>query len=692
MILKRHNRRRSKQIVKPGLRTIVETPVATMADTRTMSELLQAPTESYGDAIVIPAILVENFELKVGLLTLVTLSHFYVFERDDPHSHIRWFNKITSTLKYKNVPHEAIKLMLFLFSLEGVARIWLEKEPPRSIHTWEDLVSNRVLMKRLVRHGTVLKISSVNALTTIFGIASNRHILQCVDAIRSRAAAGGNLLNHTLRDALTIIENKSKVRTSRNKPVVSKMSTTTSSSTPAYLPEIIALTDGVKAMLLQNKTPSPALVKAMEETCVTCGGSRPYYECLATDGNTFNASVATGTYNQGGSLPSNTIPNPRGEIKAITTRSGIILNGPSVPPPPLFASSKEVEQDPKTIIEQVPTESTIRVLPPVVQSPPASVSFEIPHPPTHSSIELPKRNPHQPPIPYPSRLNKEKLQDKSDIQVHKFLQMFKKLHFNISLAEALPLIPEYHKMLKDLISNKEKLLGLANTSLTGKCSAVLLKKLPKKLGDTRRFLIPCDFHGLESWMSLADLGPSINLMPLSVWKKLSFPDLTPTRMTLELATRSISYLAGIAEDIFVQVGKFTFPANFVVIDYDVDPRIPLILGRPFLRTACALVDVYGEELILRDGNEDDNFDPKADLRKNKYLLNQYPSIESDIDIIDPVLGRFINNPTVDYSPPLGDDDGDLLTLSLIMMNGKSFCMVIVTRTLTVKKIKTGTLK
>ncbi|GJZ69446.1 retrovirus-related pol polyprotein from transposon TNT 1-94 [Tanacetum coccineum] len=133
-IPKRSNRRRSKQIVEPELRTIIETPVATMADTRTMSELLQAPTEGYEDAIILPPILAENFELKVGLLTLVTSSQFHGFKRDDPHSHIRWFNKITSTLKYKNVPHEAIKLMLFPFSLEGAARIWLEKEPPRSIH------------------------------------------------------------------------------------------------------------------------------------------------------------------------------------------------------------------------------------------------------------------------------------------------------------------------------------------------------------------------------------------------------------------------------------------------------------------------------------------------------------------------------------------------------------------------------
>ncbi|GJZ55620.1 reverse transcriptase domain-containing protein [Tanacetum coccineum] len=156
--------------------------------------------------------------------------------------------------------------------------------------------------------------------------------------------------------------------------------------------------------------------------------------------------------------------------------------------------------------------------------------------------------------------------------------MFKKLHFNISLAEALALMPKYAKMLKDLLYDKEKLLGLANTSLTENYSAILLKKLPEKLRDPGKFLIPCDFPEIEKCMELADLGASINLMPLSVWKKLMLPKLIPTR-------------------------KFTFPVEFVVIDYDVDPRVPLILGRPFLRTARALVDVYEKELILRDDDE-----------------------------------------------------------------------------------------
>ncbi|GJV59576.1 hypothetical protein Tco_1465676 [Tanacetum coccineum] len=310
-IPKRHNRRRSKQIVEPELRSIVETPVATMADTRTMSELLQAPIESYGDAIVLPPILAENFELKVGLLQFVTSSQFHGFERDDPHAHIRWFNKITFTLKYKDVLHNAIKMILFPFSLEGATWIWLEKEPPRSILTWEDLVSKFVnyffppsknditnfqqrfdetfsevwdrfkdILRRCPHHG----FSKLHQIDTFYNALTQS------DQDSLNAAAGGNLLNRTPRDALTIIESKSKVRSSRNKSIVSKVSTTTSSPSPS--PDVTALTEIIKELVLINKATQQATVKAIKETCVTCGGPHPYYECLATGGNTFDAYEA----------------------------------------------------------------------------------------------------------------------------------------------------------------------------------------------------------------------------------------------------------------------------------------------------------------------------------------------------------------------------------------------------------------
>ncbi|GKC08807.1 reverse transcriptase domain-containing protein [Tanacetum coccineum] len=242
-----------------------------------------------------------------------------------------------------------------------------------------------------------------------------------------------------------------------------------------------------------------------------------------------------------GSLPSNTVANPRGDVKAITTRSGVAYNGPSIPPTP-SPLSKEVERETeatKDKVQNTSLESTAHVQPSVVQNP--ILEPEV----------APKPKP-KPSIPYPSRLNEQKLCEKANNQMLKFLQIFQRLHFDISFADALLHMPK----------------------------------------DPDKFLIPCDFSELDECLALADLGASINLMPLSVWKQLSLPELTLTCMTLELADRSVAHPKGVAEDVFVKVGKFYFSAEFVVVDYDVDPWVPLILGRPFLRTARALIDVY----------------------------------------------------------------------------------------------------
>ncbi|GKC39771.1 reverse transcriptase domain-containing protein [Tanacetum coccineum] len=241
-----------------------------------------------------------------------------------------------------------------------------------------------------------------------------------------------------------------------------------------------------------------------------------------------------------GALPSNTIPNPREDIKVTTIQSGITLAGPSVPPlNSSSSSSKEVERDPKMTMDQVHISSS------------------------ESIARVPSL----------------------------------KLHFNISFAEALAQMPKYAKMLKDLLTNKEKHLELANTPLNENCSTVLLKNLLEKLGDPGKFLILCDFSELEECLALADLGASINLMHLSVWKKLMLPELMPTRMTLELANRSVAYPT----------------------------------GRPFLRMAYALVDVHREELILRVGDEKLTFN--VDIT-SKYSHKHGNKSINLIDIID----------------------------------------------------------
>ncbi|GJU21157.1 reverse transcriptase domain-containing protein [Tanacetum coccineum] len=209
-----------------------------------------------------------------------------------------------------------------------------------------------------------------------------------------------------------------------------------------------------------------------------------------------------------------------------------------------------------------------------------------------------------------------------------------------------------------MLNNKDKLIKLTKTPLNENCSAVVLKKLMEKLGDLGQFLIPCDFSEFDNYLALADLGASINLMPLSIWKKLGFSGLTETKMVLELADRTISKPTGVAENVFVKVGKFYFPADFVVLDFIADPRVPLILGRPFLRTAHALIDVYEGEITLR------NDDQSLTLKCGDAPSISYNNLESlkKVDLIDAaceiysqeVLGFSdsvaYNNPSPYYDP------------------------------------------
>nr|GFB26515.1 reverse transcriptase domain-containing protein [Tanacetum cinerariifolium] len=181
--------------------------------------------------------------------------------------------------------------------------------------------------------------------------------------------------------------------------------------------------------------------------------------------------------------------------------------------------------------------------------------------------------------------------------------IFRDLHFELSFADALIHMSKFSPMFKKILNNKDKLIELTKTPLNENCSAVVLKKLPEKLGDLGRFLIPCDFTGLDNCLALADLGASINLMPLPICKKLRLPTLNDTKMVLELADRTISKPMGVAANVFVKVGKFYFPADSVILDFVADPRVPLILGRPFLSTAHTIINVFKLEIIIRHNQQ-----------------------------------------------------------------------------------------
>nr|GEV42577.1 hypothetical protein [Tanacetum cinerariifolium] len=246
----------------------------------------------------------------------------------------------------------------------------------------------------------------------------------------------------------------------------------------------------------------------------------------------FMQNLYTNKPSSSSSLPSNTIPNPKGEAKSITTRSGMSYKEPPIPPP------GAEQQEPTEETTDTELSSTEDIQPPSVQ-----VEVQKDKPTEELSVVVPKAKAN---LPYPSRVQKE---------------------------------------------------------LNKNCSAVVLKKLPEKLGDPGRLLIPCDFSKFDNCLALADLGASINLMPLSIWKKLKLPTLNDTKMVLELADRTISKPTGVAENVFVKVGKFYFPADFVVLDFIADLRVSLILGRPFLSTAHTIINVHEREIILRQDQQ-----------------------------------------------------------------------------------------
>nr|GEW54849.1 reverse transcriptase domain-containing protein [Tanacetum cinerariifolium] len=320
-------------------------------------------------------------------------------------------------------------------------------------------------------------------------------------------------------------------------------------------------------------------------------------------------------------LPSNTITNPKEDLKGITTRSGTAYQGPMIPNtssslPPVVERETEVTKD---TVHPTNNESTKDVQPLVVQTESLILNFK----PVVSPIIKP--------------VVAHKLRDKANDQKEKLFQMFKDLNFNISFADALILMPKFGPTIKTLLTNKDKMSKLARTSLNEHCSAVLLKKLPEKLGDLGKSLIPCDFSGMAECLALVDLGASINLMPLSVWNKLSLPNLFPTCMTLELADYSISRPVGVVEDVFVKVGTFRFPADFVVADFDADPRVPLILERSFLKAKRALIDVFEGEVTLRVGKGAITFNLD---QTSRYSANYNDVTANRIDVIDMACEKY----------------------------------------------------
>nr|GEV44058.1 hypothetical protein [Tanacetum cinerariifolium] len=557
-----------------------------MADNRTMAELLQATTEGYEDAIVLPEITANNFKLKHSLINLIF-----------PPS------------KTTNLRNEITRFQ--------------QRFDESFYEAWERFND---LLRACLHHG----FSELHQLDTFY------NALNVNDQDSLNSAAGGNFLDEMPRECLKIIESKSK----------------SSAPTP-------------------STTPAP--VKAVKPNCVTCGGAHAYQNCLATHENAYRDNIqeyvsqaAATNYNQGntgfrpqmvnqahvyqapipqtqrvsqtdfksyvkvndailrnmqsqgqstqnqcqniqnqyqnlqnqmatltdmmsklvsantassfgsGTLPGNTITNPKEELKGITTRSGVAYQGPKTPSP-----SKQGTKVTKDQVQTPSSQNTAPVQPLVIQSE------------SQASVSEPVVAPVSAPMP------------------------------NLNLS--------FLTLQGVTMKNAEKLSEMARTTMNEHCLAVILNKLPRKLGDPGKFLIPCEFSRMDECLALADLVASINLMPLSVWEGVLLPELTPTCMTLKLVDRSVSKPIGIAKDVSFKVGVFHFLADFMVVDFEPDPRVPLILGRFFLKTSRALIDVHKGELTLRIGNEAITYNLDQTVR---YSANYNQMTANKIDVIE----------------------------------------------------------
>ncbi|GKB32214.1 reverse transcriptase domain-containing protein [Tanacetum coccineum] len=320
-----------------------------------------------------------------------------------------------------------------------------------------------------------------------------------------------------------------------------------------------------------------------------------------------------------GTLPSQTVTNPHEQVNAITTRSGKTCERPSTPliPTPVVSTPlKEPEQNPETSMDKVQkpsSENTAQVLPPEDHD---SIFIKITKPKAKKTVPEPNSlepNSYQPKLPYPERM-KVREKDKLSAQQSRFMKLFKQLRLEIGLKDALIEMPKFNKWLSTLLRNKEKLEEIAITTVNAE----------------------------------SDSRASINLLPHSIYKQLRLGALKPTRMTLELANRSVTHPMGISEDVIVRVDGFTFLVNFVVVNFEPDPRVPIILGRPFLRTGKALIDLYEEKLTLRLGSDELVFyAEKSKKSKNKQFAHAIFVI--DFSKYEPFSGSTTNHS--DALPP-----------------------------------------
>nr|GEZ03027.1 reverse transcriptase domain-containing protein [Tanacetum cinerariifolium] len=492
-------------------------PESPMADNRTMAELLQAPIEGYEDAIVILEITANNFELKHDLINLVQNKQFFGHDKEDPHAHIR--------------------------AKAVVAKVGMSSSTPvisSDIAELKDMVKALLLDKKNQSPApnpstTPAQVKAVESNCVTCGgghsyqncpvTQENAYRDNIQEYVSQAAAANYNQGNTGFRPQMVANQirppgfpphqnNQNNFNRGNNFNQNQGGNFNQSSFNQGQLnrPQVN------QAPIYQAPIPQTQRV------------SQTDFESYVKANDAILWNIAnTASYSGSRTLPGNTITNPKEDLKGITTRSGVAYQGPKTPSP-----SKQGTKVTKDQVQTPSSQNTAPVQPSVIQFESQASIYE----PVVAPVSAPMPN-LKTSIMYPSRRDNEKRRDQADEQIEKFYEIFKDMSFEISFTDALILMPKFASTLKALIGNKEKLCEMARTMMNEHCSVVILNKLPRKLGDPEKFLIPCEFSGMDECLALADLGASINLMPLSTSRALI--DVHKGELTLRIGNEAITY-------------------------------------------------------------------------------------------------------------------------------------------------------
>nr|GEZ35487.1 reverse transcriptase domain-containing protein [Tanacetum cinerariifolium] len=609
-----------------------------------MEELCQPSLNGRGGPIAPILIQAMNFGLKNDMIQQVKDScHFHGLPGDDANKHLDKFLHVTQSIKLNGVTDDALRLYIFPHSLTHHATAWFDRVPRNLINTFEQMA--KMFLRKYFPPSMVTKLR--NEITNFhqrpdeslfevwerYNLSIDRcpnHNMLLVKQIDTfyngltlrhhhtiNAVAGGTFMKRPPEECYDLIENmtahhndwdtsaqrsesSSSINSSSDMKIAAskaEMALQTMKLVVVLIPFLIVQPplEILKMFMLQEPTKGANQVQNQPPAYQAPAYQALVYQALTNMTSLTNLNLelknmfgqfmkmSTVSSLGSGTLPGNTITNPKEDLKGITTRRGTTYPGPTIP---TTSSSPVVERKTeatKDTMHPTNNESTEDVQPSVVLTESLILNSE----PVNSliiesvpSLVSASRPNQRPSITYPSRLQDQKLLDKANDQRDKFFQIIKDLNFNISFADGLILMPKFGPSIKSLLTNKDKLCELARSPLNEHFLVVLLKKLPEKLGDPGKFLIPCDFPGMAECLALADL---------------------------ELVDRLISRPVGVVEDVFVKVV------------FDADPRVPLILGRSFLKTKKALIDVLEGELTLRVGKEAITFNLDQTSRYSKVL-------------------------------------------------------------------------